>query len=63
MEGTRYYYLFFGKETEVAFKRTMRVEVNFGSGSCDKMYHRENNKWMQAHPIPLKVKVGQCEIA
>ena len=21
----------FGKETEVAFKRTMRVEVNFGS--------------------------------
>ena len=51
----------FGKETELAFERTMRKEVDLGSG--DKMYHRENNKWMQAHPIPLKIKVGQCEIA
>ena len=53
----------FGKETELAFERTMRNEVDLGSGFCDKMYHRENNKWIQPPPSPIKVKVGQCEAA
>ena len=53
----------FGKGTELAFERTMRKEVDLGSGFCDKMYHRENNKWIQPHPSPLKVKVDQCEVA
>ena len=34
--------LVFGKETEVAFELTMRIEVNFGSGFCDEMHHRVN---------------------
>ena len=52
-----------GKETELAFERTMRKEVDLGSSFRDKMYHRENNKWIQPHPSPLKVKVDQCEVA
>ena len=53
----------FGKDTDLAFERTMRKEVDLGSGFCDKMYHRQNNKWIQPHPIPFKVKVDQCEVA
>ena len=53
----------FGKETELAFDCTMRKEVDLGSGFCDKMYHRESNKWMQPHPSPRKVKVDQCGVA
>ena len=52
-----------GKETGLAFERTMLEEVNFGSGFCDKMYHRNSNNWMQPHPLPLKVKVDGCEVA
>ena len=53
----------FGKETELTLERAMRKDVNFGSGFCDKMYHRENNKWIQPHPSPRKVKVDQCGVA
>ena len=53
----------FSKEAELTFERTMRKEVDLGSGFCDKMYHRENNNWIQPHPSPRKFKVDQCEVA
>ena len=52
----------FGKETELAFERTMRKEVDLGSGFCEKMYHRENNKWIQPHPSPLKSKLTSVKL-